>query len=224
MPEIAEVCRREGLWMHVDGAYGAPAMLTARGRLALKGIELADSLALDPHKWLFQPFECGCVLLRDGRHLEEAFRIRAEYMRDVDLEQGEINFGDRGLQLSRSFRALKLWMSFKVFGAGAIRRAIDRGLDLAIHAEALLRQSPEWQVLTGAQMGIVTFRYSPPGLDENAAEATNRSLIKKLIADGKAMLSSTTLCGQTALRLCTINPRTTEKDLEQTLEHLLQLV
>ena len=113
LPEIAAICRERGTWLHVDGAYGAFAALCDRGAEALRGIELADSVTLDPHKWLYQPFECGALLVRDGRQLRRAFEIVPDYLKDAAVEQGEVNFCDLGLQLSRSSRAIKLWLSLR---------------------------------------------------------------------------------------------------------------
>src|SRR4029453_11558325 len=127
---VAEVCRRHGVWLHVDGAYGAFAALTARGRAALTGLELADSVTLDPHKWLYQPFECGALLVREGRLLRSAFEIVLDYLKDAVVEAGEVNFSDLGLQLSRGSRALKIWLSIQFFGLDAFREAVDRCFDL----------------------------------------------------------------------------------------------
>ncbi|HYJ79114.1 MAG TPA: aminotransferase class V-fold PLP-dependent enzyme, partial [Longimicrobiaceae bacterium] len=131
LQEMAALCRRAGMWLHVDGAYGAPAMLTDRGRALLRGIGEADSLALDPHKWLFQPFECGCVLVRDAAVLRETFRSVPAYLKDSDLGGDEVNFRDWGVQLTRSFRALKVWLSIQVFGLAAFRGAVAWGMELA---------------------------------------------------------------------------------------------
>ena len=162
LPEIADICRAEELWFHVDGAYGAASIMCDEGRQLLKGIEHADSISIDPHKWLFQPFEIGCVLLRDRERLRNTFRILPEYMKDVERGHEEINFCDYGIQLTRGFRALKLWMSLQVFGVESFRKAIERGMTLAKTAEELLSQSSsKWEVITPASMGIVTFRYNP---------------------------------------------------------------
>ena len=214
LPELSALCREQGLWLHVDGAYGAAAIIAERGRELLAGLELADSLSLDPHKWLFQPYEIGCVLVRDRDHLRETFRILPEYLKDTQLHSDEFNFTDYGIQLSRNFRALKLWMSIKVFGLAAFRKAIDRGFVLAEFAEACLRGMPGWEIVTPAQMGIVCFRYS--ALDDDA----HLSLVQTLLEDGFALITSTILRGQTVLRTCTINPRTTEADIQTALERL----
>jgi aromatic-L-amino-acid/L-tryptophan decarboxylase len=214
LPELSALCREQNLWLHVDGAYGAAAVIAERGRELLAGLELADSLSLDPHKWLFQPYEIGCVLVRDRDHLRETFRILPEYLKDTQLHSDEFNFTDYGIQLSRNFRALKLWMSIKVFGWAAFRAAIERGFVLAEFAEACLRGMRGWEIVTPAQMGIVCFRYS--ALDDDA----HLKLVQTLLEDGFALITSTILRGQTVLRTCTINPRTTEADIRTALEKL----
>ena len=142
LAELAELCHERGAWLHVDGAYGAFAALTDRGREALRGIELADSITLDPHKWLYQPFECGALLVRDGRLLRRAFEIVPEYLKDATVGADEVNFSDLGLQLSRSSRALKVWLSVQYFGLDAFRTAVDRCLDLAVACRARRHGSP----------------------------------------------------------------------------------
>jgi glutamate/tyrosine decarboxylase-like PLP-dependent enzyme len=220
LPELADYCEREGLWLHVDGAYGAAAALCERGRAALEGLGRADSLSLDPHKWLFQPYEIGCVLVRDERWLRETFHILPEYLADIEGQAGEVNFCDRGIQLTRSFRALKLWMSLKVFGRSEFEAALNRGFELAEAAEAALRGTPDWEVVTPAQMGMLTFRCVPHGLPEEALNRLNRGLVDAMIQDGFAMLNSTVLRGATVLRMCTINPRATEVDVRETIRRL----
>jgi aromatic-L-amino-acid/L-tryptophan decarboxylase len=220
LPEIADVCRREGLWLHVDGAYGAPAVLTERGKALLAGLEHADSVSLDPHKWLFQPFEAGCILVRDARALRDAFRMVPEYLKDSDLAEEEVNFRDWGVQLTRSFRALKLWLTLQVFGLAAVREAVAWGMRLAEIAEDELRASPAWEVVTPAQLAIVTFRYAAPGLDAAALDGLQRRITAGMLTDGYAMLSTTELDGRAALRLCTINPRTTEEEVRETVRRL----
>ena len=215
LPEIAEICAAEGLWLHVDGAYGAPAAITEAGRTALAGLERADSLALDPHKWLFQPYDLGvCLVTRPGA-LERSFAIHPEYLRDVRLDTGEVNFGDRSLELSRRSRALKLWMSLRTYGAERFRQAVRDGIKCAETAEAMLRAAPEtWEVVTPAQLGIVCF--AGRGADAAAHEAAARALAES----GYACVTTTSLGGRSVLRLCTINPLTTEDDLRGTLDRL----
>jgi aromatic-L-amino-acid decarboxylase len=212
LPQIAEFCRTNHLWMHVDGAYGAAATISDRGRKLLKGMELADSLSFDPHKWLFQSIECGCVLLRDASLLKATYRIMPEYLADVHRNVTEVNPCDYGIQLTRGFRALKVWMSIQYFGMDAFRAAIDRGFALAEFAEAKLRTMRNWEVVTPAQMAIVTFRR------RDADEQYYHKLHDAMLRDGFALATSTVLNGRTALRLCPINPRTTDADIGQTLD------
>lgn len=223
LPELARFCRREQMWLHADGAFGAAAVLCDRGRRLLRGMEEVDSLALDPHKWLFQPFEIGCVLVREARQLRDAFRIHPEYLKDVHRAEEAVNFCDYGIQLTRTFRALKLWMSLKIFGLEAFREAIDRGFRLAEAAERYLRESACWEIVTPAQMAIVSFRYNEPGRAPKELEAINQNMVERLIADGYALLTSTTLRGRTVLRFCTINPRTTEEEIRETVRRLERL-
>lgn len=217
--EISTLCRQHGLWLHVDGAYGVPAVLTERGKQILRGLELADSITVDPHKWLFQPFEIGCALVRDARWLPRTFGQEHEYMQDAELNesQEEVNFCDYGIQLTRGFRALKFWMTIKTFGVAAIRKAIDRSLELAEHAQSCLHRQGCFEITSTAHLGIVSFRYLPPDAGPSA-DAVNLAIADAIFADGSAMVSSTRLNDRVCLRLCTINPKTTRADVEQTVE------
>jgi aromatic-L-amino-acid decarboxylase len=217
LQRLREICDRERMWLHVDGAYGAAAVLCDEGRALLDGLALADSLSLDPHKWLFQPFETGCVLVREGTHLRNTFRILPDYLQDVHRNQEEVNFTDLGIQLTRSFRALKLWLSFKVFGISAFRAAIARGFRLAEFAEVQLRKMPDWEIASPAQMAIVCFRH------RRSDDTAHAFFVDAMLKDGFALATSTVLRGRTVLRMCTINPRTTESDIELTLEKLDRL-
>lgn len=215
---LREICDAEGLWLHVDGAYGAAAVLCDEGRRQLDGLALADSLSLDPHKWLYQPFETGCVLVREGSHLRETFRLMPDYLQDVHRNLEEVNYTDLGIQLTRSFRALKVWLSFKVFGLAAFREAIARGFHMARLAERRLREMPGWEVSSAAQMAVVCFRYT------RGDDAMHGRLVEAMLEDGFALCTSTTIRGRTVLRMCTINPRTTEQDVLSTLQRIDELV
>jgi aromatic-L-amino-acid/L-tryptophan decarboxylase len=223
LDQLADLCERENLWLHVDGAYGAAACLSERGRKLLTGIERADSLSLDPHKWLFQPFEIGCVIARDARLLKKTFHTMAGYLEDTKrAEEEEINYYDYGVQLTRGFRALKLWLTIKTFGSAAFREAINRGFEMAEFAENILRQSDCWRIVSPATMGIVTFRYVAEGCSENGVNEIHRRMVEMMAEDGFAFANSTALRGQTVMRLCTINPRTTEEDVRATIKQLEQ--
>jgi aromatic-L-amino-acid decarboxylase len=207
LPELADL----GLWLHVDGAYGAPAVLTEPGRALLAGLDRADSLVLDPHKWLFQPYEIGCALVREPGLLERTFALSAAVLRDT--LGPEVNFRDRSVQLSRGGRALKLWLSIRVFGLAAFRDAVARGIALAEHAEALLRARPGWEVVTPAQLAIVCFR-------RDGDDALQSRIADAMVAGGYAAPSTTEIGGRVVLRMCTINPRTTEEDIETTIDRM----
>ncbi|HKC85696.1 MAG TPA: pyridoxal-dependent decarboxylase, partial [Blastocatellia bacterium] len=223
LQSCAAVALEFGLFYHVDAAWGGALIASDELRGALAGIERADSLSLDPHKWLFQPFEIGCVLLRDARILKKTFRAMAGILEDTKrAEEEEINYYDYGVQLTRGFRALKLWLSFKTFGAAAFREAINRGFEMAEFAEGVLRQSDRWRICAPATMGIVTFRYAAEGCSEDEINEIHRRMVEMMSEDGFAFANSTALRGQTVMRLCTINPRATEEDVRATIDQLEQ--
>jgi len=223
MPEIAEIARKHDLWFHVDAAYGGFAALTARGRGLLAGIERADSVVLDPHKWFYCPFEAGCVIVRDGHLMPETFRILPEYMRDVAREEREVNFCDYGVQLTRSFRALKVWMSVKTYGARRLREVIDQCLDLTEYAARLFQASPHLEIITRPSLGVFTFRYVPQVLPtagpdgETFLNHLNEELAARITASRKLMLSSTRLGSRHVLRFCVLNHRTRKEDVREAL-------
>jgi glutamate/tyrosine decarboxylase-like PLP-dependent enzyme len=214
LPELADLCRAAGLWLHVDGAYGAAAALCDAGRRVLAGVERADSLVLDPHKWLFQPYDLGCVFVTRPGVLERAFTMTPEYLADVTGGAGEVDLRDRGLELSRRARGLKLWLTFRVHGVARLRAAIAHGIGLAEHAERLVAGDPRWDVVTPASLGIVTFALRGAGPEEHQARAA------ELAESGYAAVTSTRVAGRPVLRLCTINPRTTREDVAGTLVRL----
>ena len=219
LDEIADYCESEEIWFHVDAAYGGFAILTDRGAGLLKGLERADSIAMDAHKWLFQPFECGCLMVKDIQKLEKAFSVQPEYLQDTQWGRDHPNFGDRGLQLSRSFRALKVWMSVQTFGMAAFRRSIAQGIDLAERAEAYIRESDVLHIANPASLGVVCFRVNSraAGLNNEELEEINKAVQARVIEEGVAMMSSTRLRGLYSLRLCILNHTTTWEDVRFTL-------
>ena len=228
LEELGRVARRHSLWFHVDAAYGGFAALTERGRARLRGIEQADSVVLDPHKWFYCPFEAGCVIVRAGHLMRETFRILPEYMRDVARQEREVNFCDYGLQLTRSFRALKVWMAVKTYGARKFRQVIDQCLDLTQYGARLVQESPHFEVVTPPSLGIFTFRYVPrelPGTKRSKEKFLNRlnqELVRSAIASGRLMLSSTRLGSRDVLRLCFLNHRTRKEDVREALRLIEQ--
>jgi hypothetical protein len=219
LAEMAAVCSDQHVWLHVDAAYGGFAILTARGKELLTGIELADSVTLDPHKWLYQPIEAGALLIRDGEALRQAFEITPDYLKDVEAVAREVNFSDYGIQLTRTCRALKLWMSIRYFGLAAFRQAIDGCLDLVDHGRARVEAEPELELVTEPSLGILTFRRRPPGVeDEDDIERINADLIARCETEGHGFVSSTRLLGRYAVRLCILNHSTSRREVDGALE------
>lgn len=219
LEELSLICKAENIWLHVDGAYGAAAILSKNGKKLLKGIEKADSLTVDPHKWLFQPYEIGCLLVQNHKWLKSTFTEKPVYLRDIEGNQSEINFYDHGIELTRHFRALKFYMSIKTFGLQAFRKAIDYSIVLAEEVEEQLRASNKWEVVSPATLAIINFRYNPVSekWSEKKLDAMNQKISAKMMASGEALLVTTILQGHVVLRMCLINPRTTLKDVQETL-------
>jgi glutamate/tyrosine decarboxylase-like PLP-dependent enzyme len=220
LAELTLICRQNHMWLHVDGAYGGAAALCAEGKSNLQGLELADSITLDPHKWLFQPYGCSCLLVRSKDHLRQAFHTTEEVLRDAE---GAWNLWDYGPELTRPFRALKLWFSLHIFGASAFRQAIARGFELARAAEKEIRELHDWQIVSPARMAIVVFRYAPEGTSAEAIDRINAAIAARTMSEGFAFIASTKMAGRVALRMCTINPRTTDMDIKRTALHLAAL-
>jgi glutamate/tyrosine decarboxylase-like PLP-dependent enzyme len=218
LEDMAGLCEREGIWLHVDGAYGGFAVITEQGRALFRGIERADSIVLDAHKWLFQPFEAGCVMVRDVKTLEAAFSVHPEYLQDTQLGLEHVNFAERGLQLSRSFRALKVWMSVQTFGMAAFRAAVGRGIEFAARAGERVRSSSLLELMSPPSLGVVCFRANPGGMSEEGLEELNEAIQARVIRSGTAMMSSTRLRGAYSLRFCIMAHHTTWQDVEGTLE------
>jgi aromatic-L-amino-acid/L-tryptophan decarboxylase len=223
LPGLADVCAAEGLWLHVDAAYGGFAALTPKGRALLGGIERADSVTLDPHKWLFQPFECGGVLVREGERLARTFAIHPDYLDSTETHAtGEVNLGEWGLQLSRGTHALKVWMSVQAFGLAAFRAAIDRNMELAAYAEDLVHAHDTLTLTAPASLGIVCFRREWPGCDEAETERRGIALADALERSGDAFVSTTRLAGRHAIRLCILNPTSGAEHVRRVIEHFAQ--
>ena len=219
LEELADFCEAEGLWLHVDAAYGGFALVTEQGKRLLRGLERADSVGLDAHKWFFQPYEAGCLLVKDESTLKDAFAVRPDILQDTVWGANHPNFSDLGLQLSRSARALKVWMSVQTFGMAAFRHAVAKGMDLAARAETYIRESSLLENMNPVTLGIVCFRVNPADddLDETMLDKVNRTVLARLFWDDPAFVSSTMLHGTFALRMCIINHTTTWDDVRETL-------
>ncbi|WP_276360128.1 aspartate aminotransferase family protein [Daejeonella sp. H1SJ63] len=219
LEDLAAICKKENIWLHVDGAFGAAVILSKQGKKLLKGIEKADSITVDPHKWLFQPYEIGCLLVQNHKWLSGTFTEKPVYLRDIEGNESEINFYDHGIELTRHFRALKFYMSVKTFGLQAFRKAIDYNLELAEQVEAELRKSKKWEVISPATLAIINFRYNPvnESFTENQLDQINQKISARMMDSREALLVTTILQGQVVLRMCLINPRTTLEDVKSTL-------
>ena len=218
LDEIADVCEKENLWMHVDGAYGGAAILSKKGSRVLRGIERADSLTVDPHKWFYQPYEIGCLLVKDSSWLSNTFSEKPEYLRDIEGNESEINFYDYGIQLTRRFRALKFYMSIKTYGLDTFKKAVTYTIDLAEETEDILRKSRNWEVISPATLAVINFRYNPIGLNlsEKKLDTLNQEISARVVASKEALLVTTVLQNQVVMRMCLINPKTTIEDIRGT--------
>ncbi|WP_412026888.1 pyridoxal phosphate-dependent decarboxylase family protein [Deinococcus yunweiensis] len=218
---LADLCAREGLWFHVDGAIGAVAVLSDVIRPQLRGIERADSVALDLHKWLHMPFEAGCVVVRSEPAHRGTFSLTPEYLAHEQrgLAAGAVWFSDYGLQLSRQFRALKVWMSVKEHGLHRFGRMITRNVEQAHYFAGLVDADPQLERLAPVGLDIVCFRFNPGGLagadlDGAALDALNREILMQLHEQGIAVPSYTTLHGRYCLRIAIANHRSVQDDFD----------
>jgi glutamate/tyrosine decarboxylase-like PLP-dependent enzyme len=222
LAEIADLCARRGLWFHVDGAYGGFAALSERARRALSGMERADSLALDPHKWLYAPMGTGCALVRDAAALESAFSSGGEYLRDLPAD--EVNFLKRGPELSRPARVLGVWMVVRSAGRRELARQVETDLELAQRAAELIAEDPRFEVVTPPELSVVAFRNrAVPGETEADRAARDRHLMDAALRDGGLMLSTTVVAGRSAVRFVVMNHRTTEDDVRRSVAKLREL-
>ena len=217
LEDLSQIGKNEGIWL--DAAYGWSAVLHPEGQRELRGMELADSITLDPHKWFGQTFETGCLLVRDGRRLGQTFSLKPEYLQDVLPTEMEINFADHGIALTRRFRALRIWLSIKVLGLDWFKSLIQRGIDLATLAAHLIEDNPHFELLSPRKLSVVCFRYRPSSTaSEDEIESLNQNLIRAIRTAGLFFLSSTRLDGKLSLRFCFVNWRTTAQDVEAILD------
>jgi glutamate/tyrosine decarboxylase-like PLP-dependent enzyme len=209
---IADLCARAGVWLHVDGSYGALAARSPHVGGLMGAIGRADSMSLDPHKWLFAPTDAGCLLVKDAASLQRAFSTGAGYIDVVaDRDMSEFAYWDHSPELSRRFRALKIWFLLKVHGARAVQAAIDDNISVAKHLANAVKGSADFELMAPAPLSIVCFRYKA-GDDE-----FNKRLMVEVQRDGDSYLSNATINGRFALRACIVNFRTTIADVDRLL-------
>jgi glutamate/tyrosine decarboxylase-like PLP-dependent enzyme len=219
LPAIAELAQRHGLWLHVDGAFGALSALAIPERF--EGLSRADSLSLDAHKWLYQPVDCGVLLYREASAARRAFSFAGDYVKVASTDSVEgFAFFDESMELSRRFRALKLWLSLRYHGLGAFREAIRRDLENAQRLADAIRAEPVLELLAPVPLSAVCFRYAGE-VPEPERNAFNARLLARLNARGQVYLSNATLSGRFALRACFVNHRTTREDVERVVAEVL---
>ena len=223
--DAADVAAEYGLWFHVDGAYGAPAAAVPAQRVRFRGMERADSLAVDAHKWLYAPIDCSALLVHDFKVTGDAFAAGAgDYVRVVDAEDDEaFAFWEHGLELSRRFRALKLWMTLRHHGTRRLAAAIEHDIAMAAHLGALVDSSDDFELLSEPSLSICTFRHRPAACARDVLDAHNERLLAAVQRDGRVYVSNAVVDGHVALRACVTNYRTTPADVERLLDVVREL-
>ena len=216
LDDIADLCQAENLWLHVDGAFGAMATLDPASRALVKGLERADSLAFDLHKWMYLPYDAGCTLVRDREAHRAAFAVEASYLTKLPGGVAALPpvFSDYGPQLSRGFRALKVWMNLKAYGVDRFARLVAQNVQQARYLKERVEAEPELELLAPVPLNVVNFRYRAKGLDEEASNALNARILVALQERGIAAPSSTVLRGRFAIRVAITNHRSRREDFD----------
>ncbi len=222
LAEIAEIARANDLWFHIDGAYGALAAAAVPEKF--KGIAQADSLSLDPHKWLYQPLDCGCLLYRDPLAAQKAFSHSGDYTKVLSTDPIEsFAFFEESMELSRRFRALKIWLSMRFHGAAAFRSSIAKDLELARKLRDLITREDRLQVMAPVELSAVCFRYVPKGISDERANALNAEVMRQAQRGGRVFISNATIDRKFCLRACITNHRSTENDVEAVVQEVLRI-
>ncbi|HEX8359144.1 MAG TPA: pyridoxal-dependent decarboxylase [Longimicrobium sp.] len=213
---LAAFCREQDLWFHVDGAFGALARWSEALRPIVAGIEEADSVGFDLHKWGYLPFEIACVLVRDPEAHRAAFASSAVYLAETErgVIAGGLPFAERGIDLTRGFKALKLWMSLKAYGVDAIAGLIEQNVEQVRHLVRLIEAHPGLELLAPVPLNVVCFRYAPAGHPDEVLDAANQEILLRLQEDGIAVPSGTVVAGRYAIRVANVNHRTRTEDLD----------
>jgi aromatic-L-amino-acid/L-tryptophan decarboxylase len=225
---LADLCQQKNLWLHVDGAFGAWATLTPRARNKVAGIERADSLALDLHKWMYMPYEIGCILVRHEEKHREAFSLTPDYLAHGEGRRGLTGgdlpwFSDYSFQLSRGFRALKAWMSLKEHGSLKYARIIQQNIDQARYLGELVKASPELELSAPVMLNVVCFRYVALALGDAELDELNKQIIVELQEQGVAVLSGTIINGKYVLRAANANHRSRRGDFEVLVREVIRI-
>ncbi len=223
--ELADIAAEHNLWYHIDGAFGALAYLSPELRPLLAGMERANSIAFDLHKWVYLPFEAGCVLVRDREAHRQTFTLTPDYLKHAESgpAAGPIWFSDYGIQLTRGFRALKVWMALKTYGVDKIGRVIAQNVHQARHLAALVESDPHLELVAPVALNVVCFRYVREGLGNQQLNALNEELLVRLQESGIAVPSGTSVKGQYALRCAITNHRSQMQDFDILVEHAVRI-
>jgi glutamate/tyrosine decarboxylase-like PLP-dependent enzyme len=213
---LAALCREEDLWFHVDGAFGALVRISPQLAPVVDGMEMADSLGFDLHKWMSLPFEVACVLVRDAATHRAAFSMSASYLATATrgVTAGGLPFSELGIDLTRGFKALKVWMAIKAHGVRAHARMIEQNVAQARYLAGLVEDDPSLELLAPVPLNIVCFRYNPGGVPEERLNAINQEILVRLQEDGIAIPSGTTLAGRFAIRAANVNHRSRREDFD----------
>jgi aromatic-L-amino-acid/L-tryptophan decarboxylase len=219
--QIAEIARRHGAWFHIDGAYGALAAMAAREKF--NGLELADSISLDPNKWLYQPLDCGCLLYRSPEAAQQTFSHSGDYARSLTADPVEgFVFFEESLELSRRFRALKLWLSLRYHGVNAFRQSIAKDLAQAVRLAKAIERESELELLAPVELSAVCFRYrGTGGRSEEELNDLNLALLKRVVARGRVYLSNASLHSKFCLRACVVNHRAKDADIDSVISEIM---
>lgn len=219
LDKIADLCEQENLWLHVDGAFGGIAILAPEVEPLYAGIERADSLGIDPHKWMYVPVECGCAIVRDKESMRNAFSLVPEYLRDDRLLPW---FAEFGPQQTRGFRALKLWLAMKQIGVEGYSHLISRDIGLVKQLREKLEAHADFRIASAGPLSVTCFVYAPTDVPSDQVEALNRALLERVQQEGVVYLTSTVLHGDYVLRANIVNFRTTEDDLDVLIDCLVR--
>ena len=220
-PQIADIARRHGAWFHIDGAYGALAAMAAREKF--NGLDLADSISLDPHKWLYQPLDCGCLLYRSPEAAQKTFSHSGDYARSLTEDPIEgLVFFEESMELSRRFRALKLWLSLRYHGVAAFRQSIAKDLAQARRLANVIERESQLELLAPVELSAVCFRHrGTSGMSEKELNDFNLVLLKCVVARGRVYLSNASLHGKFCLRACIVNHRTKDADVDSVVAEVM---
>lgn len=219
LDEIADICEAENLWFHIDGAYGGFGILSEQAQHMYSGMSRADSLAVDPHKWMYVPVECGCVFVRNGQAMRDTFSLVPAYLQE---DRAEPWFSEYGIQQTRGFRALKVWLTIQHFGLDGYREMITNDIRTAEELRRKLHMRDDYETVTAGPLSVTCFRYTPAGVPEEHLDTLQRQIVEWTNASARAFITTTMIDGKCVIRACHVNYRTTPRDLDVLLDTLAE--